>query len=70
MKCRQFQPPRSSRRPVGLSQAATSVAWNVYANEMFFLGDVEKAKVPRAFRPHILFDDQDAHLEPAAKPVP
>ena len=44
--------------------------WNVYANEMFFLGGVEKAKVLRAFRPHIFFDDQDAHLEPAAKHVP
>ena len=44
--------------------------WNVYANEMFFLGGVEKAKVLRAFRPHIFFDDQDAHVEPAAKHVP
>lgn len=44
--------------------------WNVYANEMFFLGGVEKAKVLKAFRPHIFFDDQDTHLEPAAKYVP
>lgn len=44
--------------------------WNVYANEMFFLGGVEKAKVLKAFRPHIFFDDQDTHLEPAAKHVP
>lgn len=44
--------------------------WNIYVNEMFFLGGVEKAKVLKAFRPHIFFDDQDTHLDPAAKHVP
>lgn len=44
--------------------------WEVYANVMFFLGGVEKAKVLKAFRPHIFFDDQDTHLELAAKHVP
>jgi len=44
--------------------------WNIYINEMFFLGGVEKAQVLKAFRPHIFFDDQDAHLEPASKHVP
>lgn len=44
--------------------------WGVYVNEIFFLGGVEKAKVLKAFRAHIFFDDQDLHLDPAAKHVP
>jgi 5'-nucleotidase len=44
--------------------------WGVYVNEIFFLGGLEKAKVLKAFRPHIFFDDQDLHLDPAAKLVP
>lgn len=44
--------------------------WGVYVNEIFFLGGLEKAKVLKAFRPHIFFDDQDLHLDTAAKHVP
>lgn len=44
--------------------------WGVYVNEIFFLGGVEKAKVLKAFRPHIFFDDQDLHLDAAARHVP
>lgn len=44
--------------------------WGVYVNEIFFLGGVEKTKVLKAFRPHIFFDDQDLHLDAAAKIVP
>jgi 5'-nucleotidase len=44
--------------------------WGVYVNQIFFLGGVEKAKVLKAFRARIFFDDQDLHLEPAAKLVP
>ena len=44
--------------------------WGVYVNEIFFLGGVEKTKVVKAFRAHIFFDDQDLHLELAAKHVP
>jgi len=44
--------------------------WGVYVDEAFFLGGVEKAKVLKAFRPHIFFDDQDIHLDSAAKLVP
>ena len=36
----------------------------------FFLGGVEKTKVLKAFKPHIFFDDQDVHLDSAAKVVP
>ena len=42
----------------------------VYVNEIFFLGGVEKTKVVREFRAHIFFDDQDLHLNPAAKFIP
>jgi 5'-nucleotidase len=44
--------------------------WGVYVNEIFFLGGVPKSKVVKAFRAHIFFDDQDLHLDPAAKHVP
>lgn len=44
--------------------------WGVYVDEIFFLGGLEKSKILRAFKPHIFFDDQDVHLEKAAKHVP
>lgn len=44
--------------------------WGVYVNEIFFLGGVEKTKVVKAFKAHIFFDDQDLHLDPAAKFIP
>jgi 5'-nucleotidase len=42
----------------------------VYVNEIFFLGGVPKSKVVKAFRAHLFFDDQDLHLDPAARHVP
>ncbi|HGT5749236.1 TPA: 5'-nucleotidase, partial [Escherichia coli] len=45
-------------------------SWGVYVDEAFFLGGVEKTKVLKAFKPHIFFDDQDVHLNTAAKVVP
>jgi 5'-nucleotidase len=44
--------------------------WGVYVNEIFFLGGVEKAQVVKAFKAHIFFDDQDLHLDAAAKFIP
>lgn len=44
--------------------------WGVYVDEAFFLGGVEKTETLKAFRPHIFFDDQDIHLDPASKIVP
>lgn len=44
--------------------------WGVYVDEVFFLGGLEKAKVLKAFKPHIFFDDQDLHLDRAAAVVP
>lgn len=56
--------------PAELRVVKTLRHWGVYVNEIFFLGGLEKAKVLKAFRAHIFFDDQDVHLEPAAKLVP
>ena len=44
--------------------------WNVYIDEVFFLGGVSKDKVLKAFKAHIFFDDQDVHLLPASEFVP
>ncbi|MCW7417306.1 5'-nucleotidase [Escherichia coli] len=41
-----------------------------YMSMKLFLGGVEKTKVLKAFNPHIFFDDQDVHLNTAAKVVP
>jgi 5'-nucleotidase len=44
--------------------------WDVYVDEAFFLGGLPKDKVLKAFKPHIFFDDQDAHLNSAKTLVP
>ncbi|MFP5441497.1 MAG: 5'-nucleotidase [Gammaproteobacteria bacterium] len=43
--------------------------WGVQVDEVFFLGGLGKDAVLRAFRPHIFFDDQDVHLDAAARAV-
>lgn len=40
-------------------------AWDVQVNDAFFLGGIEKARVLAVLAPHIYFDDQIGHLEPA-----
>ena len=44
----------------------TLKSWGVSANETFFLGGMDKARVLAVFKPHIFFDDQLTHL--AASP--
>jgi 5'-nucleotidase len=44
--------------------------WDVYVDEAFFLGGLPKDKILKAFKPHIFFDDQEAHLGPAKSLVP
>lgn len=56
--------------PAEMRVIKTLRSWGIYVNEIFFLGGVEKTKVVRAFKAHIFFDDQDLHLDPAAKFVP
>ena len=44
--------------------------WGIDVNEAFFMGGVEKAKVLDIMQPHIFFDDQKLHLEPASARLP
>lgn len=44
--------------------------WGITVNEAFFMGGVEKAKVLDIMQPHIFFDDQKLHLEPASMRSP
>ena len=43
---------------------------DVRIDEYFFLGGVKKKKIVQAFAPHIFFDDQLAHAEPASEVSP
>ena len=56
--------------PAELRVIHTLRHWGVTVNEIFFLGGVAKTGILQAFRPHIFFDDQEAHLDPAADSVP
>lgn len=44
--------------------------WGVSANEIFFLGGMEKDRILCKLKPHIFFDDQRAHLESKAGDIP
>ena len=44
--------------------------WGICVDESFFLGGARKERVLTVFNPHIFFDDQMVHLEPASKVVP
>lgn len=45
-------------------------AYGVRVDELFFMGGISKNEALRAFRPHIFFDDQEVHVEPASRFVP
>ena len=44
--------------------------WGIEIDETFFLGGMEKTGILEEFKPHIFFDDQQLHLDAAAKVVP
>jgi 5'-nucleotidase len=44
--------------------------WGVSADETFFLGGMEKARVLTVFKPHLYFDDQLSHLQSPARDIP
>lgn len=44
--------------------------WGISVDETFFLGGVEKKRILEVFAPHIFFDDQRVHLDPALGLVP
>ena len=48
----------------------TLKSWGVAADETFFLGGMEKARVLAVFKPHIFFDDQLSHLKSIGGTIP
>ncbi|MBU2509994.1 5'-nucleotidase [bacterium] len=56
--------------PAEMRVIKTLRSWNVNVDEAFFLGGLQKSRFLKAFKPHIFFDDQDFHLDPAAGDVP
>lgn len=44
--------------------------WGVTVNDAFFLGGIDKSSVMDVLRPHIFFDDQEAHLEGTLRTTP
>lgn len=48
----------------------TMRSWGITVNEAFFLGGIEKRRVLEVLAPHMFFDDQQAHLLPAADILP
>ena len=45
-------------------------SWGLTVDEAFFLGGIAKKSVLATFRPHLFFDDQLAHAEPASEILP
>jgi 5'-nucleotidase len=48
----------------------TLIHWGVNIDETFFMGGVPKTEILKAFKPHVFFDDQQAHCDRAADSVP
>lgn len=48
----------------------TLSAWGMNAAEIFLMGGIEKRRVLEVLKPHIFFDDQLTHVEPASQAVP
>jgi 5'-nucleotidase len=45
-------------------------AWGLTVDETFFLGGMDKRRVLEIYRPHLFFDDQLVHAQPASRAVP
>lgn len=56
--------------PAEMRVIKTLRSWDVYVDMAFFLGGLQKSRFLKSFKPHIFFDDQDSHLDPAALDVP
>jgi 5'-nucleotidase len=48
----------------------TLKSWGVAADETFFLGGMDKARVLAIFKPHMFFDDQLSHLKSNGSAIP
>lgn len=44
--------------------------WGVTVDEMFLLGGIEKKRILEELKPHLFFDDQISHLDPALENIP
>lgn len=72
---REYSPVRlaivTARNAPAQTRVLTTLrAWDVYVDEAFFLGGLPKKEFLVGFRPHIFFDDQKLHVEPASSVVP
>lgn len=56
--------------PAEMRVLKTLKYWQIYVDQAFFLGGIEKKRFLKAFNPHIFFDDQDVHLDSAAQEIP
>lgn len=56
--------------PAEMRVIKTLRKWEIYIDQAFFLGGLQKKRFLKAFNPHIFFDDQDSHLEPASIEIP
>lgn len=56
--------------PAEMRVIKTLREWDVYMDMAFFLGGLQKSRFLKSFKPHIFFDDQDTHLDPASPDVP
>lgn len=56
--------------PAHMRVIKTLREWNVYVDQVFFLGGLSKDAVLKSFNAHIFFDDQEVHLQGASKVVP
>ena len=57
-------------RPAEMRVIKTLRSWNIYVDEIFFLGGLEKSDILRAFKAHIFFDDQEQCLTETSKHIP
>lgn len=61
----------TSRNAPAHKRVVTSLrAWGITIDQTFFLGGMDKAPILKTFRPHIFFDDQKLHLDPATAVAP
>lgn len=60
----------SRNSPAEMRVVKTLRSWNVYIDQAFFLGGLDKSRFLKVFKPHIFFDDQDDHLSPASIDIP
>jgi 5''-nucleotidase. len=60
----------SSRERVLRTFDVWGSTWGIEIDEIHFLSGFKKAPILQVIRPHIFFDDQEAHVKPASEVVP